>query len=235
MGLWKSAINLAKGAGKVVTYPVKHPMQTLGAGKKAVVGGAAGYVGWEAIVNDKPMAETVTGLVVGEEAAQKVGETVDATLGIISTTAQTVNDVSEKASSALTGIGNVLGGGTDENGQSKGGLFSGIGNFMTSLLSGNGGSMIGDFFSNIGKGKVSGLSLAGLVGAGLLIFGRFGWLGKIAGALLAMTILGGNVNTAKVMGGEQLASNNNQSRQPALNPAESQTQVSNTPVIHRGR
>uniref|UniRef100_UPI00209FF8E4 hypothetical protein n=1 Tax=Vibrio cholerae TaxID=666 RepID=UPI00209FF8E4 len=32
-------------------------------------------------------------------------------------------------------------------------------------------------FSNLGKGKVSGLSLAGLVAAAYLIFGRFGWLG----------------------------------------------------------
>ena len=39
---------------------------------------------------------------------------------------------------------------------------------------------------------MSGLSIAGLVAAAFLIFGRFGWLGKIAGAFLGMMLIGSN-------------------------------------------
>ena len=52
--------------------------------------------------------------------------------------------------------------------------------------------MFGNFFRNLGQGNVSGLSIAGLVAAAFLIFGRFGWLGKIAGAFLGMMLIGNN-------------------------------------------
>ena len=43
-----------------------------------------------------------------------------------------------------------------------------------------------------GSGIVSVLSIAGLVAAAFLIFGRFGWLGTIAGAFLGMMLIGNN-------------------------------------------
>lgn len=52
------------------------------------------------------------------------------------------------------------------------------------------------------KGKVSGLSLAGLVVAAYLIFGRFGWLGKIAGTMLGMMLVGNNANLNQMMGSD---------------------------------
>ena len=52
--------------------------------------------------------------------------------------------------------------------------------------------MIQNFGSNLFSGKMSGMSMAGLVLSGLLIFGRGGLLGKIAGALLAMMIVAMN-------------------------------------------
>ena len=52
--------------------------------------------------------------------------------------------------------------------------------------------MFGNFFRNLGSGNVSGLSIAGLIAAAFLIFGRFGWLGKIAGAFLGMMLIGNN-------------------------------------------
>jgi hypothetical protein len=58
--------------------------------------------------------------------------------------------------------------------------WSGMSGFLRAMFSGHGGDMFGNFFSNIGKGNVSGLSLVGLVVSALLVFGRFGWLGKIA-------------------------------------------------------
>lgn len=71
------------------------------------------------------------------------------------------------------------------------------------LPPGNGGNMMGNFFSNIGKGNVSGLSLIGLVVAALLVFGRFGWMGKIAGAVLAMMMIGNNVNMNEALASEK--------------------------------
>ena len=53
-------------------------------------------------------------------------------------------------------------------------------------------NMLGNFVRNLGHGNVSGLSIAGLVAAAFLIFGRFGWLGKIAGAFLGMMLIGNN-------------------------------------------
>ncbi|MCS2698321.1 hypothetical protein NXW27_18245 [Phocaeicola dorei] len=64
-------------------------------------------------------------------------------------------------------------------------------------LSGNGMDMLGNFFGNLGKGNVSGLSIFGLLASAMLVFGRFGWLGKIAGALLGMMLIGNNSKVAK--------------------------------------
>ena len=72
------------------------------------------------------------------------------------------------------------------------GAWGGIGSFLKNMFGGNGLDMLGNFFGNIGKGNVSGLSMLGLVASSLLIFGRFGWLGKIAGALMGMMLIGSN-------------------------------------------
>ena len=58
------------------------------------------------------------------------------------------------------------------------------------ITGGNGLDMFGNFFSNLGKGNVSGLGMLGLVASALLVFGRFGWLGKIGGLLLGMMLIG---------------------------------------------
>ena len=104
-------------------------------------------------------------------------------------------------------------------------------------------ALIGDFFQNIGKGKISGLSLAGLIGAAILSFGRFGWLGKIAGAFLGMMIIGNNWNMNKVMGGESQQTGENIDKSRSTNE-QTKPQVNQQPriqeetpalVIHRGR
>ena len=67
-------------------------------------------------------------------------------------------------------------------------------------------------FSNIGKGNVSGLSVVGLVAAAFMVFGRFGWLGKIAGALLGMMIIGNNSKAMQAL--PQSGSHSNAQIQP---------------------
>ena len=59
--------------------------------------------------------------------------------------------------------------------------------------------MFKNFFSNLGKGNVSGLSLAGLVAAAYLVFGRGGFLGKLAGTMLALMLIGNNSNMNQVI------------------------------------
>ena len=65
--------------------------------------------------------------------------------------------------------------------------------------------MFGNFFRNLGSGNVSGLSIAGLIAAAFLIFGRFGWLGKIAGAFLGMMLIGNNAGVFRTSAPESVA------------------------------
>lgn len=180
MGFWK-------GLAKVATYPVVHPERTLKGGmnvaKKGAIAGTVGYLGWEKLTTDKSLARIAGEAVVGKSV-------VDGAVSIGSD----LNELREDAGTTLDKVNNTL---SDVDG----GL-SGVKKFFQGLFSGNGGNMLGDFFSNLGSGKVSGLGIAGLVGAALLIFGRFGWFGKIAGALLGMFVIGNNYNFKNILGGE---------------------------------
>lgn len=235
MGFWSAIINAAKGqtvrkAGKCLTYPLAHPQRTLqGAGvatKTAAIGGGMGYLAWEGIVNDKPVVQTASEILVGQETTAKAGE-------VITKTANGVGSVIEKTGDVIDGAGNILSGNESS--------MTGMGKFFKGLFSGNGLGMIGDFFKNIGNGHVSGLSLAGLVGAAFLCFGRFGWLGKIAGAILGMMVIGNNFNLNKVMGGDrqQALVGQDQSSAPGQERGsivqQPESAAEQGPVIHRGR
>jgi tetrahydromethanopterin S-methyltransferase subunit B len=195
-----------KATGKAVGGSVLHPQQTLrGAGtamKTAAVGSAAGYVAWEKIVNDKSVLETTTDIVVGKDAKEKVSEAVDS-----------VAELKDKAGEAVDSVNNAM---SDINSK-----WSGMSNFFSNIFSGNAVDMFGSFFGNLAKGKVSGFSLVGLVAAAFLTFGRFGWLGKIAGAMLGMMLIGNNTNVSQSMAG---SGNNGKSLAKAEDQSESETQ-----------
>jgi hypothetical protein len=76
--------------------------------------------------------------------------------------------------------------------------WGGIGSFLRNITGGNGLNMFGNLFNNIASGNVSGMSMLGLLLSGLLVFGRFGWMGKIAGALMGMMLIGGNSQNQNV-------------------------------------
>ena len=97
-------------------------------------------------------------------------------------------------------------------------LLNGVSNFLRQASGGGGLDMFGNFFRNLGSGNVSGLSIAGLVAAAFLIFGRFGWLGKIAGAFLGMMLIGNNAGVFRTPETENVQ----RTRTPEL-PAEEQT------------
>jgi len=179
----KQAVN--SPAGKTLGDAMIHPQRTLtGLGKAtktAVIGGGMGYLAWENIVNDKPIVRTAADVLVGEETVDKgleaVGKASDKMENMVDKVGENMENISSSVSSSASG---VLG------------AWSGIGSFLKNVIGGNGLDMLGNFFGNIGKGNVSGLSMLGLVASSLLIFGRFGWLGKMAGALMGMMLIGSN-------------------------------------------
>jgi len=170
MGKWKEI-------AKVLTYPIMHPQKSvrtvLGVGKTAAVTGAVGYVGWEMLTTDKSAARVVSEAVIGENATNTVS-------GAVNGASELLQDSNEKLEAATASL----------NSASQG--LNGISSFLGNMFGGNGGNMFGNFFSNLTSGKMSGLSIAGLVGAAMLIFGRTGWLGKIVGGMLAMLLIGNN-------------------------------------------
>lgn len=186
MGKWASILKagkyiannpLTRSAGGAIV----HPQRTLaGAGraiKTATIGAGVGYVGWEALVNDKPVVRTVADVAFGESAVDTAVETATHAVDTVTGAARDVRE-------SVAGMGNTV--------QQAGSTFGGISEFLRNISGGNGAGMFGNFFANIGKGNVSGLSIVGLLAAGMMIFGRFGWLGKIGGALLAMMLIGNN-------------------------------------------
>lgn len=214
MGVWSTLLKYggkaAKGVGtataatgKSMGKAVLHPSQTLrGAGqavKTATIGGAVGYVGWEKLTTDKSVVRIVSDAVIGELATNTLAETADGVRELTGKAGEAIGSVS----GAVTGIDNKL---------------NGVSNFLRQASGGGVMDMFGNFFRNLGSGNVSGLGIAGLVAAAFLIFGRFGWLGKIAGAFLGMMLIGNNAGVLRT----QETGNVQRSRTPDL-PAEKQT------------
>ena len=211
MGVWSTLLKYGgkamKGVGtatattgKSMGKAVLHPSQTLrGAGqavKTATIGGAVGYVGWEKLTTDKSVVRIVSDAVIGEPATNTLAETADGVRELTGKAGEAVSSVS----GAVTGIDNKL---------------NGVSNFLRQASGGGGLDMFGNFFRNLGSGNVSGLSIAGLVAAA---FGRFGWLGKIAGAFLGMMLIGNNAGVFRTPETENVQ----RTRTPEL-PAEEQT------------
>lgn len=215
MGFWSTILkyggSVMKGTGKATAATgrsmgnaVLHPSQTLrGAGqavKTATVGAAVGYVGWEKLTTDKSVARIVSEAVVGKPATNALAGTVD-----------DVQELKEKTGDTISVIGSAVSG--------AGSQLNGVSNFLQATSGGGLMDMLGRFFSNLGRGNVSGLSIAGLVAAAFLVFGQRGWLGKIAGLFLGMLLIGNNAGVLRTASQESVS----RTQTPALSPEE-QTQ-----------
>ncbi len=180
----------AKATAKTVGHTVLHPQQTIkGMGtatKTAAVGAATGYVAWEKLTTDKSVARIVGDAVVGSDTIDSVGEKVEGVGNAVSSLGETASNAMNSVSDAVNGANSNL---------------NGINNFLGNMSGGNGGNMFSNFFSNLFSGNVSGMSMLGLVASAFLIFGRFGWLGKIAGVLLGMLMIGNNASLNQALGG----------------------------------
>ena len=226
----------AKATAKTVGHSVLHPQQTIkgmgAATKTAAIGGATGYVAWEKLTTDKSVARIVGDAVVGSDTIDSVGEKVE---GV----GNAVSNLGETASNAMNSVSEAVGGASNN--------LNGISNFLGSMTNGNGGNMFSNFFSNLFSGNVSGMSMLGLVASAFLIFGRFGWMGKIAGALLGMMMIGNNATLQQTLGGG-VAQQKPQAPAPDPQRALAQNQTPQAPqplvvyapeeertVIHRSR
>ena len=211
----------AKATAKTVGHTVLHPQQTIkGMGtatKTAAIGGATGYVAWEKLTTDKSVARIVGDAVVGSDTIDSVGEKVEGVGNAVSNFGETASNAMNGVSEAVNGANNNL---------------NGISNFLGSMTNGNGGNMFSNFFSNLFSGNVSGMSMLGLVASAFLIFGRFGWMGKIAGALLGMMMIGNNATLQQTMGGGMAQQ---KPQTPAPDPqrasAQAQTPLNTQPVV----
>lgn len=145
--------------------------------KTATVGAAAGYVGWEKLTTDKSVVRIVSDAVIGED-------TTNAISGTAKVATETVNKLTGKAEQTFDSVSQAS--------SSLSSTLDGASNFLSGVSNGNAGNMLGNFFSNLAHGKVSGLSIVGLIAGAFLVFGRTGWLGKIAGIFLTMMMIGNN-------------------------------------------
>lgn len=185
----------ATSAGKVVIHPAT-TLRNLGTGaKSAAIGGAAAYVGWEKLTTDKSVVGIVSDAVIGEGASAKVSDTIDSVVN-------EVKGIKDSVSGLTDNVNNTI-----NNLDSK---WNGMSNFLSGIFSGNGANMFSCFFNNLARGNVSGLSIAGLVVSALLVFGRFGWLGKIAGAVLGMMMIGNNANMSQSVSVQKQKENPNE-------------------------
>ena len=213
MGKWKTI-------GRIVAYPILHPQQSLramGNTTSAVVAGVgAGYVGWKKLSTDKSLVRIVGDAVIGEDTCDSVSQTVS-----------TVTQLPGKAIDTIDGLTQTVDGATTQ--------MSGIGKFMQNMSGGNFLDGIGNLLSNIVNGRVTGMSLMGLIASAVLLFGRFGWFGKIAGAMLGMMILGNNMGASQAQAAQQTTSQ--QQGNAAVERTETtqarQSQTPQAPTIHR--
>lgn len=209
----------AKTTVETVGHAAIHPQQTLkGAGtamKTAAVGGTLGYVGWQKLTTDDSVVGIVSDALIGEKNSQAISDTVHGTADGIRDLKDSVSNMTDTVTNTMDNVDSNL---------------NGVSNFLGSITSGNGGDMLGNFFCNLTHGNVSGLSIMGLVLSAFLLFGRFGWMGKIAGAVLAMMMIGNNARAV-------------QQQTPAVQPVRTQAtpqetanrQQEEAEAIHRSR
>ena len=180
----KAAKWAGRNAGRVIETGGKailHPAQTLKttgtAAKSAAVAGGIGYVGWKKLTTDESVVGIVSDAIIGEKGTQKVKDTVHGAVEGVRDLKESVGDMTAKVTGAAENVDGKL---------------NGISSFLSDVSSGNGGEMLGGFLGNLSHGNVSGMGVMGLVLSAFLIFGRFGWMAKLAGAMLAMMTIGNN-------------------------------------------
>lgn len=256
MGGWNSALRVG---GRLVRFAGHNPKTTLG-----LTGGTV--VGWNYFVNDQSLLEQATDIALGEDASKglkdggvagglkgavfgadgadkSIGENVvdgvvgDGTYRQIGETAGNVMDAAENTlhhagqslQNAYHNAGQMVQNYQQQAAmpQQDGGLFSALTPF--SGIS----NLVGSFF-----GGGSALSLAALIPAAFLMFGNFGWMGKIASLFLGSLAMKNMRSHQQVMYVPQQQMPYQQVQQPNYQPQLAQAQEeeeTNSHTVHRGR
>ena len=162
---------------------------------KLSVGGAVAYAGWDKIfgkegVTDKIAKDGVLGvtssLAIGNDRADYVKGKVDNITGFRKEDAPMESSPSVNQSYEAQNYGGY------QEPQMMQSQQDGVSSFLGNTFGGNGMNMFGNFFSNLFRGRVSGMTIAGQLAGAWMMFSRFGMWGKIGGALLAMMMIGNN-------------------------------------------
>lgn len=162
---------------------------------KLSVGGAVAYAGWDKIFGKEGFSEKIakdgvlgvtSGLAIGNERADYVKGKVDNITGFRKEDAPMESSPSVNQSYEAQNYGGY------QEPQMMQSQQDGVSSFLGNTFGGNGMNMFGNFFSNLFSGRVSGMSIAGLLAGAWMMFSRFGMWGKIGGALLAMMMIGNN-------------------------------------------
>ena len=213
----KGTVKTIEGAGKVALHPAQSLKAAGTAVKTAAVGAGVGYVGWKKLTTDESVVGIVSDAIIGEKTTQKVSDTVHGAVDGIRDLKESVGNMTEKVSGAAENVDGKL---------------NGISSFISDVSSGNGGQMLGGFLGNLAHGNVSGMGVMGLVLSAFLVFGRFGWMAKLAGAMLAMMTIGNNSQRVLSPAVRQAAATERAAgAAAAMQPEESQE----TEQIHRRR
>lgn len=173
--------SLVKGGSRFLGGVVAHA-------KGIMLLGGGGYAAYQYSKNGQGALSTWGDLLLGQDTMDKaknegVGEVVgDFLLGEGNT-----DKVVEKGKDLVSGVGDAVGGIT----QGGSSLFGSLGNMISGLFSGGTSSLVG------------------LIAAGMMLFGNFGWMGKIVCGLIAAMSFG-------LFGGNS----NQQQANPALSPVQ---------------
>lgn len=190
--------------------------------KGVLLGTGLAYGGWKYMTTGHVPGEQLlnTGTEVVEKAGSAVSKGLDAAnkgLDYVNEGLDNAPELIHDTKEALTGGVSGVTGGTGQGGGLFGNLFGGISNLIGGLFNGGTGSMLG------------------LVAGAFLLFGGFGWMGKIAGALLAALSLGlfsGNNQQQQV----QQVPVRQESREDVIYPnMDLDGQIDGNHTIHRSR
>lgn len=213
-GIIKGAV---KGTKALATGGWK-TFDRLGSHMKGVaLTGGASIAGWKWMSTGHLPGEQL--LNTGVEVVEKAGSAVSKGLDAVDKSLDYVNKGLDKMPELIHDTKAALnGGGTGQGGGLFGNLFGGISNLIGGLFNGGTGSMLG------------------LVAGAFLLFGGFGWMGKIAGALLAalsLGLLGGNSQQQQAL---QQVPARQESRQDVIYPdVDTGGQDEPGHTIHRSR
>lgn len=175
------------------------------------------YGGWQKLATGKFPGEDLIskGVDVAGNAIDVAStglNAVDKGLNLVNKGLDSVPELIHDTKAALTG------GGTGQDGGLFGNLFGGISNLIGGLFNGGTGSMLG------------------LVASAFLLFGGFGWMGKIAGGLLAALSLGMFGNNSQQQQALQQVPARQESRQDVIFPdVDTGGQDEPGHTIHRSR